>query len=1127
MAENNLTVLQKLTKMLRRGGASIQQPQEPEHTYNLNAQELLRTYNKQEYDTKKLELQQSKYLLDKWVKIDNELYNKSTVYETTRLSAYFDYESMEYTPEISAALDIYAEEATTPSEKGHILSIFSESKRIKNTLANLFNNVLDVNTNLQMWGRNMCKYGDNFLYLKIDPEKGVVGCYQLPNVEIERLEGEAYKNSTANMVQKVEIKDKDDLAARQVKFRWKDKNMDFQPWEIAHFRLLGDDRKLPYGTSMLDKCRRIWKQLLLAEDAMLIYRTSRAPERRVFKVFVGNMDDSDVEQYVQRVANRFKRDQIADQRNGNVDTRYNQMAVDQDFFIPVRDPSQASPIETLPGACIALDTKIPLLDGRTLELKDIIKEWDEGNRNLWVYSCDPKTGKFIPLPITWAGVTRKNTQVLKITLDNGESVTATPDHKFLTRLGEKKEAKDLVVGESLMPLNLRNEVLYRRNNYSKDYKQVWDNEKGKWLWVHKEVAKFYRHKLVQKYIHKKNEENTFSVIHHKDVNRFNNNPTNLCFMGYSDHLKYHADNLHIASQAYSEKYANDENFRNAVNERLKRGQETFHNKRKSDINFHQEISKKQSEGLKNYINSLNEEQLNESFERLKQYATVENIQPMLEWCKNEENLKAKGKKISKAFTNDRKQQHSERTKNNWKNSEFRKKVLKNQTLIFSDEIYRWYVREFEKTGRADLTLNVLNNTPEFLKLFKTINGEISSPLSNLSEFTHNHVVKMLKQRGFRNYREWLVKESESRGYKNVRAWRYYIDKEQGISQRRKFFNHKIIAIEWLEEKQDTGTITVDGNELYSNAHTFGIQCGIYIFNSNLGEIADIEYIQKKMLAALRIPKAFLGFEEVVGEGKGLSLMDIRFARTINRIQKSLIQELNKIAIIHLYLLGLEDELDNFTLGLTNPSTQSDLLKIEQWKEKILLYKDAVGDGQSIAPVSHTFAKKYFLGMSDEEVKLDLQQQKVERGIAEELNNSKDIKTGIFNKINQLYSSGENPAGGDSADAGGASGGGGGGGSMSLPDLGGDMGGGAEEAPPEETGGGEAAPPTGAAAPPATGGEQAPPEEEETQPAAPLSEQRLGKLLDMKNEKEGFIFDLDKGRQKLNEIADELDDLLNE
>jgi hypothetical protein len=420
------------------------------------------------------------------------------------------------TPEISTALDIYAEESTTVDQNGYMLQIYSESNRIKSILTDLFNNVLDINTNLPMWTRNTCKYGDNFVYLKLDSEKGIVGCMQLPIIEIERLE----KGMAAKAAK---IQD-DNPDKRGLRFKWKAKDMEFNSWEIAHFRLLGDDRKLPYGTSMLEKARRIWKQLLLSEDAMLIYRTSRAPERRVFKVFVGNMDDKDVEPYVQRVANKFKRDQVVDSKTGNVDLRFNQMAVDQDYFIPVRDPSQANPIETLPGA------------------------------------------------------------------------------------------------------------------------------------------------------------------------------------------------------------------------------------------------------------------------------------------------------------------------------------------------------------------------------------------------------------------------------------------------------------------------------------------------QNLSEIADIEYIQKKLLTALRVPKAFLGFEEIVGDGKNLSLMDIRFARTINRIQKSMLSELNKIAIIHLFLLGFEDELSNFTLGLTNPSSQADLLKLEVWKEKIVLYKDAVTQVQGIAPVSVTWAKKHVLGFSDEEIKLDLNQQRIEIAVGAELQNTPTIitHTGIFDNLDKLY-----------------------------------------------------------------------------------------------------------------------------
>jgi hypothetical protein len=403
--------------------------------------------------------------------------------------------------------------------------------------------------------------------------------------------------------------------------------MEFQSWEIAHFRLLGDDRKLPYGTSMLEKARRIWKQLLLSEDAMLIYRTSRAPERRMFKVFVGNMNDDDVEAYVNRVANKFKREQIVDAKTGNVDMRFNQMAVDQDYFIPVRDPAAPDPITTLPGA------------------------------------------------------------------------------------------------------------------------------------------------------------------------------------------------------------------------------------------------------------------------------------------------------------------------------------------------------------------------------------------------------------------------------------------------------------------------------------------------TNLSEIADIEYIQKKLLTALRVPKAFLGFEEVVGDGKNLSLQDIRFARTINRIQKSMIAELNKIAIVHLFLLGFEDELQNFTLGLSNPSTQADLLKIDVWKEKVLLYKDLVADpGNGIQPTSSTWAKKHIFNWSDEEIRLDLQQQRIERAVGEELKATPTVitKTGLFDNIDKLYG---NPSGA-TANATATTGG--------EETLGG--GGGFETAPPPSGGGEESLPP-----PPTEGGA---PEGGEAA-VTPESRMKNMNLLIESNLLEGSTFlDLGQGQDSLGEISKELDKLLN-
>jgi hypothetical protein len=272
---------------------------------------------------------------------------------------------------------------------------------------------------------------------------------------------------------------------------------------------------------------------------------------------------------------------------------------------------------------------------------------------------------------------------------------------------------------------------------------------------------------------------------------------------------------------------------------------------------------------------------------------------------------------------------------------------------------------------------------------------------------------------------------------------------------------------------------------------------------NLSEIADIEYIQKKLLTALRVPKAFLGFEEVVGDGKNLALQDIRFARTINRIQKSMIQELNKIAIIHLFILGFEDELTNFTLGLTNPSTQADLLKIENWKEKILLYKDAVSDpGNGIQAVSTTWAKKHILGFSDEEIKLDIQQQRIEKAVGAELQKTPEviIHTGIFDNIDRLY--GKKPGevatppaeGGDmgappSGDMGSLGGLGGGGGDMGAP----------PEAPEAPVGG-------------------------EVTPESRMNDLNLILEDDLISGRDEI--DLSKGRTSINEIETKLNELLN-
>lgn len=335
MSDNNkFTVFQKLNNVL----LGSRKPQSTSQQFNLNKGELLRTTSHEEINTKKLQSQQDKFLRQQWHKVEGETLRQAMHYEVTRLGSYSDFENMEFFPEIAAALDIFMDESCSLNRKGEIMNIHSSSTRIKTELEKLFYGNLKLHTNLPMWIRNTIKYGDNFLFLNIRESLGVVTAKQLPNFEMHREE--------MDFLESIREYEK----PSETTFEWRGKNLKFKNWQVAHFRLLGDDRKLPYGTSHLEKCRRIWKQLVLAEDSMLVYRVTRAPERRVYKIYVGNLDEDDIPGYVNDIANRFKRAPLIDPQTGQIDLRYNQAANDQDFFIPVRDENMPMPIETLPGA---------------------------------------------------------------------------------------------------------------------------------------------------------------------------------------------------------------------------------------------------------------------------------------------------------------------------------------------------------------------------------------------------------------------------------------------------------------------------------------------------------------------------------------------------------------------------------------------------------------------------------------------------------------------------------------------------------------------------------------------------------------------------------------------------------
>jgi hypothetical protein len=258
--------------------------------------------------------------------------------------------------------------------------------------------------------------------------------------------------------------------------------------------------------------------------------------------------------------------------------------------------------------------------------------------------------------------------------------------------------------------------------------------------------------------------------------------------------------------------------------------------------------------------------------------------------------------------------------------------------------------------------------------------------------------------------------------------------------------------------------------------------------SNIDQIADIEYDLNQLFAALGIPKPFLQYDAAAGEGKNLAMADVRFARKINRIQQAALQELNKIAMVHLTLLGLDDELHNFELSLNNPSVQAEVMRTEQFAAKINSFKDAVADaGKGISALSVTMAMKRILGMTDDEIKLNLEQQFMESVAAEEMKTAatKVKSSTLFDGILKLYgieATGDAPAAPTGETVSSDMGGGGGGGNftptgaLEMGGGGADMGGGAEATAPEAT-----APE--ATAPEATAPEAPPAEEATPEPTA--------------------------------------------
>ena len=321
----------------------------------------------------------------------NNTFENYLAYQQVRQELFRDYDAMDQDPIIGATLDIYADESTYKNEYGQILEIKSNNEHIKGILDNLFYDIVNVEFNLWPWVRNLVKYGDHFLHLEIAENLGIVGVQPLSVYEITRVEGYDPNNWQAVKFVHTPLATKSLFVAGQ--------KTEYENYEIAHFRLLSDTNFLPYGKSFLESARRLWKQLSLMEDAMIIHRIVRAPQKRIFKIDVGSIAPNEVDNYIQKIINKSKKTPYINPENGEYNLKYNIQNLMEDYYMPVRGSDSGTEITNLEGLEYAPMEDIDYLKNKMFAALKVPKQHlgylEDGNSKATLAGQDMRFAKTI------------------------------------------------------------------------------------------------------------------------------------------------------------------------------------------------------------------------------------------------------------------------------------------------------------------------------------------------------------------------------------------------------------------------------------------------------------------------------------------------------------------------------------------------------------------------------------------------------------------------------------------------------------------------------------------------------------------------------------------------------------
>lgn len=786
---------------------------------------------------------------------------KNKTWSRRHVEFFEEYRRMSSTfPIIKAGLDIYAEETTARDSNGNIFTIKCDNKKVKDLLEELFFKTLALNSKGSKIVRQMCQFGNSYGWLTTRPKDGVTDIVFLPPEAIIR----------ENMY--------DPSNLENYRFVWYGSGGGamFEPYEIVHWKNSEDIESEPYGTSILRPIVDTWRRVILIREALVIYRITRAPSKLLFKIGTDGMTGDEAFRFAQEMKKEVQKKPLVNPQTGEIDFKYNPMP-------------------------IAGYTPIPLLDGRTITIAELAKEYQEGKEN-YVYSIQDNTHQVVAGKVKWCGKNYTANKLIRVWLDNDSYIDSAPEHPFMLRDGSKKIAGELQPGDSLMPGYLEQKAVDKIKHPERTYTTIYNPATGKYEFVHR---------LVAKEVPKEDEKH--NTRHHKDFNRHNNNPTNLQWMDFDEHKKMHGAII----TAYN----------------------------------------KSPEGRAKVTRCNIERQSH---------------LPLIEYKRSE-----KGREESREQVYQMLEKRLALT-SNWK---------KNMTITFDDYVWntlRLAIIKGTVTGHISATKFINNNLLEHLKTIN-IRKSLTKGISG------NVLRKELKNKGFKSFEE----------YKTAMK-----------------LNHKVSKIEILDNvSEDVYCMTVVGLNNEDDRHNFlcgghkttgeVVTANSFIFNSieesifmpvyegsptdvsvlegasNLDAVEDYKIIKDDLFAGLKIPKSWLSFEEDLSNKSALGEEDIRFAKTIQKIQADFVEGLLHIGLVHLFMKGCsQEEMQSFTIEMNNPSIASEKKKLELVETRLNIAKSAWDyNNPGLNLMSYVDVLKSILKFTDKEVEQIIKAQFNEKKIA--------------------------------------------------------------------------------------------------------------------------------------------------